>query len=497
MKRSILSICLLSLASITYSQNKSLGVGVAVPNPNAALDVNSPTGNQGMLIPRLTSAQITALSLVLGAADKGMMIYNKDTNNLIIWNGVAFGISVAASSTDANAAIFGTTTGTGPAGFFQNTNAANTNTTLYGGTNGIGNAIAVRGDNTNAANTAAAIYGSTVGSGVGIYGITTGTGAAIQGYTATGGIAIYGTHDGASNGFAGLFRNLNAANTFPAIQAMTVGTGPGVRVIQNATSAGSGIDVLLQNTASTALGLSVNQQGLGSAGYFIKSGTGNNTTLYSQNSAVGSAGDFNVDNPSSSSSVLFAASNGTGAVIHANHTGPSGPIAIFNSSNVTVARIDKAGRGFFNNGTQTGGADIAEMFDVEGARENYEPGDVLVISEATDRTVEKSSSPSSSKVVGVYATKPGVTLTEKGIDENLDRLVPMGVIGVIPTKVCNENGAIKRGDLLVTSSTSGHAMKAIAINGDGVFPAGVIIGKALENFEGKQTGIIKVLVNIK
>lgn len=137
------------------------------------------------------------------------------------------------------------------------------------------------------------------------------------------------------------------------------------------------------------------------------------------------------------------------------------------------------------------------MFDVEGDRQNYEPGDVLVISEISDRTVEKSSTTNSTKVIGVYATKPGVVLTEKGIDENLDQLVPMGVIGVIPTKVCLENGAIKRGDLLVTSSKSGHAMKAISIKGDGVFPAGVIIGKALENFDSGESGLIKVLVNVK
>ena len=76
-------------------------------------------------------------------------------------------------------------------------------------------------------------------------------------------------------------------------------------------------------------------------------------------------------------------------------------------------------------------------------------------------------------------------------------MVPLGVIGVIPTKVCGENGPIKRGDLLVTSSVKGHAMKAISKNGDGVFPSGAILGKALENFDGNGKGLIKVLVNVK
>jgi len=49
-----------------------------------------------------------------------------------------------------------------------------------------------------------------------------------------------------------------------------------------------------------------------------------------------------------------------------------GSIALFKSGNpgtVNVARINAAGRGFFNGGTQTGGADVAEAFDVSGSLE--------------------------------------------------------------------------------------------------------------------------------
>ena len=48
-------------------------------------------------------------------------------------------------------------------------------------------------------------------------------------------------------------------------------------------------------------------------------------------------------------------------------------------------------------------------------------------------------------MLGVYATKPGVLLTEENIDHDLKDKVPMGVIGVIPTKVCLEGGEIKKG----------------------------------------------------
>ena len=69
----------------------------------------------------------------------------------------------------------------------------------------------------------------------------------------------------------------------------------------------------------------------------------------------------------------------------------------------------------------------------------------------------------------------------------------MGVVGVIPTKVCLEGGSIKRGDLLVTSSVAGVAMKA---DPDKV-KVGQVIGKALQEYNGTSVGKINVLVSIK
>ncbi|MBK6992690.1 MAG: hypothetical protein IPH34_13085 [Chitinophagaceae bacterium] len=94
----------------------------------------------------------------------------------------------------------------------------------------------------------------------------------------------------------------------------------------------------------------------------------------------------------------------------------------------------------------------------------------------------------------MFATKPGVLLTERNAEENqLDDMVPMGVIGVIPTKVCLEGGAIKRGDLLVTSSISGVAMKA---DPDKV-KVGQVLGKALQDYNQNTVGKINVLVSVK
>jgi len=185
--------------------------------------------------------------------------------------------------------------------------------------------------------------------------------------------------------------------------------------------------------------------------------------------------------------------DGTALVANLDGSG-TGNLAKFQVNGINVARIDNAGKAYFNGGTQLGGADVAEFFDITGTVSSYEAGDVLVIAADKDRTVEKSATPYSTLVAGVYATKPGVLLTEKNAEQNsLNNMVPMGVIGVIPTKVCLEGGAIKRGDMLVTSSTPGVAMKADL---DKV-KVGQVLGKALQDYSETGIGKINVLVSVK
>ena len=76
--------------------------------------------------------------------------------------------------------------------------------------------------------------------------------------------------------------------------------------------------------------------------------------------------------------------------------------------------------------------------------------------------------------------------------------VPIAVLGIIATKVTAENGKIEVGDLLVTASTPGHAMKAkqIRINGVDIYPTGAILGKALQSL-GEERGVIKVLIMLR
>jgi hypothetical protein len=141
----------------------------------------------------------------------------------------------------------------------------------------------------------------------------------------------------------------------------------------------------------------------------------------------------------------------------------------------------------YADGTFTpGGADLAEMLP---AVEGLQPGEILVI--GLDGKLTRSTQAYQASVVGVYSTQPGF-LGGAGDDTDLTGKIPLAVVGVVSAKVSAENGAIQPGDLLVASSTPGHAMR-----GEGVeLCFGRTIGKALEGLDS-GTGIILVLVMLQ
>jgi hypothetical protein len=145
-------------------------------------------------------------------------------------------------------------------------------------------------------------------------------------------------------------------------------------------------------------------------------------------------------------------------------------------------RVTGAGEVYASGAFHPNGADFAEMLP---AQDRLEAGDVLVISE--DGKLAKCTMRNQANVAGVHATKPGlVGGAQEGAD--LTGKVPLAVVGVVPVKVTSENGPIKPGDKLTTSSTAGHAMKA-----DKHPEVGTVIGKALTALDGKQ-GVIQMLV---
>jgi hypothetical protein len=144
-------------------------------------------------------------------------------------------------------------------------------------------------------------------------------------------------------------------------------------------------------------------------------------------------------------------------------------------------------------GTQCSGADYAEAIDVTGDRTKYEPGDILVIDPNAPGKFLKSNQAYSTLVAGIYSTKPGfVGRKLPPTPETSVMEVPMAMVGRVPTKVSAENGPIQVGDLLVSSSTIGYAMKGT----DRSQMLGAVVGKALGKLDS-GTGVIEVLVTLQ
>jgi hypothetical protein len=177
--------------------------------------------------------------------------------------------------------------------------------------------------------------------------------------------------------------------------------------------------------------------------------------------------------------------------------------------------VDDNYQGFYADMRAGNSADVAEyIHDTSG---DTEPGDVLVADPDNQVSTIVSSHPYDPSVIGVVSTKPHLTMgMELVIDEETGASLPnaqatrLALTGRVPCKVTDENGPIKPGDLLTTSSTPGHAMKWTpldfseakdfdelkAMMTENEMRRHAVIGKALETHSG-GTGKIMVLISLQ
>lgn len=152
--------------------------------------------------------------------------------------------------------------------------------------------------------------------------------------------------------------------------------------------------------------------------------------------------------------------------------------------------IECEGTGWSRNGWQSGPRDLAENFE---AAEPAPPGYVVSF-HPQENVVLPSAVCNDTLVCGVVSTRPGLLLNSDA-DAADEGLVPVALSGRVPCKVVDENGPIRRGDLLTSSSVRGHAMRAepVEVEGRQVYRSGTILGKALEPHEGGR-GTIDIFV---
>jgi hypothetical protein len=327
------------------------------------------------------------------------------------------------------------------------------------------------------------VYGrssSTIG-GAGVYGENT-VGPAIIGVSHGNGDGVYGeskdfegvrgvSHAAWHGGVVGVNDNANTDPNNPAGPGV-YGTSPGSGVVGESTGPGwFGIyGKTASNTGGAGAGGENTQNG---PGVFGKSVGGAGVLGISQNGE----GVHGETHSSALAAVAGISLTGTGAGIYGENKG-SGPAGYFKGSVMVTGDILLANM------------DCAEDFNIAGC-DPIEPGTVMIIDQ--EGALQPSQTAYDKRVAGVISgagtLKPGIVLGKLDVQDNR---MPLALVGRVYCKVDARYSPVEVGDLLTTSPTTGHAMKAH----DPFKAFGAVIGKALGSLSHGE-GLVPILVALQ
>jgi hypothetical protein len=293
--------------------------------------------------------------------------------------------------------------------------------------------------------------------------------------------------------------NAVAQNTFPATGNVGIGTTTPQNTLHVVGSSSGTVGsmngyggALIQNDAGpgwvAALGIQADKTASSRILFGDNAGLTRGQVIY-YNSA--NSMQF-MTNASTAQTIDSTGNVGIGTTAPSAKLEVDGNLKFTSGSGASVTYADGTVQATAWNGTTLGG-DYAESIDVLGDRKAYEPGDVIVIDDSVTGKFDKSDKAYSKLVAGVYSTKPGLVgrrVTADRPDKAAE--VPMAMMGIVPTKVTTENGPIERGDLLVSSSIPGYAMKGT----DRDRLTGAVIGKALAPLKS-GSGVVEVLLALQ
>lgn len=131
--------------------------------------------------------------------------------------------------------------------------------------------------------------------------------------------------------------------------------------------------------------------------------------------------------------------------------------------------------------------DVAEWVETEAP---LDAGTVVIVDPARPNRVVSSQRAYDTRVAGAVSAQPGLVLGEQG-----EGKVTVAQSGRVRVKADASYGAIKIGDLLVTSPTTGYAMRSrpIRVGGKAVHRPGTLLGKALEALPAGKGDILVLL----
>jgi hypothetical protein len=367
----------------------------------------------------------------------------------------------------------------------------------------------------NTSATALAVTNS--GSGKGVYG-SSGTGAGVSGVSTSDagvfggsstGTGVYGNSTNATGvwGDSGTFDGVHGHTANPSNNTSGVagfGDGGNYGVFGVSTSGdgvhgGSTSNAGVSGGSSTGTGVYGNSTN--GAGVWGESGTfdgvhGHTSNPSANTSGVAGFGDlsnYGVYGHSQAGTGVAGYSNGGNGVVGQSAAGVAG---YFQSDSAVLQDVIQASAlsGLVFKVTNAGDVIVHGTFfsnsvdyaDRLPAETGIEAADVVVI--GADGVLRRSSRANETDVAGVYSTRPGMVGRQ---EEETRPTIPVALAGVIPVKAVVENGAIHPGDLLVSSSSPGRAMRAPSDP-----RPGTVIGKAMQPLENGE-GQIRMLVMLR
>lgn len=282
--------------------------------------------------------------------------------------------------------------------------------------------------------------------------------------------------------------NVGIGNSSPTARLDARGSGTGTGVYGR-TDTGYGV---YGYTTSASVGTAVYADGA-QYGVYAKSYQGSGAAVWAVNN-------------SGNAIVGVSAAAGYGSIIGTS-SAPTGYGGFFYNSGGGVAlRAD----GLFETKTLRilGGADVAEAFEVRGATpatpatdasadaaSAVAPGMVVVIDPAHPGALRVAAGAYDTKVAGVVSgangLATGIVLKSEG-NSLADGEHAVAMTGRVWCWVDAERGAVQPGDLLTTSPTPGHAMRAA----DSTRAHGAVLGKAMTPLASGR-GLVLVLVNLQ
>jgi hypothetical protein len=166
-------------------------------------------------------------------------------------------------------------------------------------------------------------------------------------------------------------------------------------------------------------------------------------------------------------------------------------LRFFSEGNGDVMSLSTNGNLFVRVLTITGGADLAEPFQI--SNKEISKGSVVIIDEEHAGQLKLSERAYDTRVAGIVSgangVNPGLMLSQQGVLEGNQNVALSGRVYV---QADASTAPIKPGDLLTTASTPGHAMKVT----DPARAQGAILGKAMTPLNDGR-GLVLVLVSLQ